>query len=162
VPGSRRSLPFGAVLIYLAVSLAYIFVTDSLLLRYTHDISLLGSLQMAKGLVFVSVSALLGYRLLKSREEAALIAVHEEQASRLVLQSRATNLNLLTEMSSILRGAGSLEAMLPALLDSALAALQTDSGTLSFYDLRSGDLVHAVSRGWMVQTGKPRSGPAPV
>jgi HD-GYP domain-containing protein (c-di-GMP phosphodiesterase class II) len=65
-------------------------------------------------------------------------------------------------MTGTLREADSLEAMLPALLDGALAALDTDSGTLSFYDLRSDELVHAVSRGWMTQTGKtpqrPRSG----
>ena len=154
MPGSRRSLPFRAVWLYLALSLAYIVVTDRVLLQVSEDMRMLGTLQMAKGVFFVAVSAWLGYRVLKSREEVAMVALHEERASEGMLRSRSMNLELLTEMSSTLRETESLEEMFPALLDSALAALETDSGTLSFYDLRSDELVHSVSRGWMVRTGK--------
>ncbi len=67
------------------------------------------------------------------------------------IKHRLAELEAINRISTALRGAQTLEEMLPCLLDETLNMLGTDAGVILLYDLPGNKMFRSAARGWFAQ-----------
>ncbi len=81
--------------------------------------------------------------------------VTERKRAEEEIKRRVAELEAVNKISTALRTAQSVSAVLPALLDETLDMLDADTGAIWLYDAVHGKLRETVARGWFTQTVEP-------
>ena len=75
----------------------------------------------------------------------------ERKRAEQEIEHRLAELEAINRISTALRGAQTLDEMLPCLLDETLNMLGTDAGVIWLYDLPGNKIIRSAARGWFTQ-----------
>jgi PAS domain S-box-containing protein/putative nucleotidyltransferase with HDIG domain len=81
--------------------------------------------------------------------EGTVEDITERKRAEEEIKHRLAELEAVNRLSTAMRGAQTLDEMLPRLMDETLSVLGTDAGALWLYDEAHGVLSQAVARGWL-------------
>jgi PAS domain S-box-containing protein len=77
--------------------------------------------------------------------------ITERRRAEQEIEHRLAELEAINRISTALRGAQTLDEMLPCLLDETLNMLGTDAGVIWLYDLPGNKIFRSAARGWFTQ-----------
>lgn len=105
-------------------------------------------MQTYKGWAFIIMTATLLFFVLSNQLKQIMQEVETRQQAEDALRRNYMRLDVLLQVSSILRKGSTLQEMLPVLLDKTLEALDTTSGYIILFDRQSGEQSFAIARGF--------------
>ena len=116
-------------------------------------------MQTYKGWAFIIMTSALLFFMLSNQLKQIVQEVETRQQAEDALRRNYMRLDVLLQVSSILRKGSTLQEMLPVLLDKTLEALDTTSGSIILFDAQSGEQSFTTARGFFCDLEEQQTRP---